>query len=173
MLPVWVDGKGLIGRGYGLAPRKTIINAGKDLMEFFLSNPNITPVHVDPETKKSVRINRENYEKILQRYNEKRKEKKVDITPNPVKEEKQITPPVVSNPTVVPPPPPVPPSIVPITPEETKKEETSDVTPTNNDGVTEEPINENHPVVSEEKKDERPQRENSNDFHWKKNKHNR
>lgn len=129
MLPIICEGRGLIPRGHGLAPKKDPFPASPSLIAIILTNPGLLPIFVDPDTKRKTPLNRNNYQRIYKAYEDRVRGKKPVVVEEEPKEVEVQKPPVIQPP---PPPPPITPPVVQQTPpvqpviepkEEEKKEE--------------------------------------------------
>ena len=105
-IPIRVLGTGLIPRGYGLAPRKEPFPADPTLIQTLLNTRGLIVEYVNPQTRKSTLLTRDNYQKIYKHHMEK---VKTGITP--IQTTKTDTAPIptpsVTSPVVPPPPPPL------------------------------------------------------------------
>jgi len=93
MIPIRVLGRGLIPRGYGIAPRMNPFMADLTLVSTIMSTPGLIVEYLNPDSGKSVKLTRENYQKIYKKHEEGLKnnappQKKVEtpiVTPEVVK----------------------------------------------------------------------------------------
>ena len=122
MLMIRVLGKGLIPRGYGIAPRKDPFKADLTLIMTIMNTPGLKVEFINPDTMRPSPLTRDNVQKVYKRYEGRAKEiKKSDIAPPaevpPVTP--PVTPPVItppSTPPVVTPPVTPDPVVPPVTP---------------------------------------------------------
>ena len=174
-LKIQVLGKGLIPRGYGLAPRKDPFNADLTLIQTILATPGLIVNYVRPEDNKPVPLDRANLMRVWNKYN------------NPTN--KQIAPgvsattntrPVVPVTKPISEPAPVPPVVKPIpTPVTTPVVETAPTVENNpadeekaTDASTESSDDVFKPINAPEDKTENKNSNNNNNYN-KHNKHNR
>lgn len=81
MLKIQVNGKGMIPRGFGLAPRKEPFAADLTLIGTILNTKGLTVKFVNPETGKFQDLTKANVKKIWDRYANVREIKKDDKIP--------------------------------------------------------------------------------------------
>jgi hypothetical protein len=79
MLPIIVEGRGLIPRGFGIAPRLTPFPADLQLIATIMNQGGLSASHVDPITKKKTPLTRENVRKVWDRYVNKKVEEKKEV----------------------------------------------------------------------------------------------
>lgn len=93
MLKIQVMGKGMIPRGYGLAPRKEPFPADLNLIQVILSTPGLSVNMINPETNKPVPITNQNLLRMWDKYSDVRATAKVvQTTPSvPVVENSKNT----------------------------------------------------------------------------------
>ena len=68
MLQIQVLGKGMIPRGYGLAPRKEFFKADLNLIQTILATPGLTVNMLNPETKKVIPVTKANVKTLWNKY---------------------------------------------------------------------------------------------------------
>jgi hypothetical protein len=68
MLKIQVLGKGLIPRGYGLAPRKEFFKADLSLIQIILTTPGLKVNMLSPVDGKIIPVTRENVKKLWDKY---------------------------------------------------------------------------------------------------------
>lgn len=68
-LKIQVLGKGMIPRGYGLAPRKEPFMADRTLIATILATPGLKVKYLNPNTNKFEGLTRDNFNRIYQAYN--------------------------------------------------------------------------------------------------------
>ena len=108
-LKIQVLGKGLIPRGYGLAPRKDPFNADLTLIQTILSTPGLIVNYIRPEDNKPVALDRNNLKRVWDKYNNHAKKQvaqNVSATTN-TRPSAPVTKPI-------PEPAPVPPVVKPV-----------------------------------------------------------
>jgi hypothetical protein len=121
MMKIIVKGKGLIPRGYGLAPRLTPFNASFDHIAIMLATGTFQLETIDPDTKKPVIITKHNFRKLYSRHQEvKKSDIRKETTPAPVQVQDKV---VEEKPNVEPMVEEVKPIISDIKPVEIKTEE--------------------------------------------------
>ncbi len=67
-LPVKINGRGLIPRGHGLAP-KNLVKADLQLIQLIMSTPGLSMEYIHPETNNLIPITRTNYMELYERFN--------------------------------------------------------------------------------------------------------
>jgi hypothetical protein len=81
-MKIVVKGKGLIPRGYGLAPRLTPFNADLNHIAVMLATGTFQIETVDPDTNKPVIVTKQNVMKLYRRHEEVKKNgTKKEVTP--------------------------------------------------------------------------------------------
>lgn len=68
-LKIQVLGKGMIPRGYGLAPRKEPFMADRTLIATILATPGLKVKYLNPNTNKFEGLTKDNFNRIYQAYN--------------------------------------------------------------------------------------------------------
>lgn len=93
MLKIQVFGKGLIPRGYGLAPRKEPFSADLSLITLIMNTAGLTVNYIHPETKNSVPLTRESFQKVYRTYSSDviNTTKKASVKPEEKKKEENIS----------------------------------------------------------------------------------
>jgi len=109
MLPIIVEGRGLIPRGHGLAPKKDPFPASPVLISHILNTAGLKPIFVDPVSKKRMPLTKENYQRVYRNYEDKLNGIRKETPAQEIKETKQESPIQIS----IPAPPVVPPIITP------------------------------------------------------------
>lgn len=102
MLKIQVMGKGMIPRGYGLAPRKEPFPADLNLIQVILSTPGLSVNMINPETNKPTPITNQNLLRMWDKYSDVRTSTKtVQTTPSvPIVENSKnvnVQPPATEN----------------------------------------------------------------------------
>ena len=72
-LPIIIEGRGLIPRMAILAPRLTPFKADPQWISLILSTPGLTPIFVDPVTNERIVVKKDNFKKLIERYNDTKK----------------------------------------------------------------------------------------------------
>ena len=72
MIPIKVNGRGLIPRGHGIAP-KSLVKADMQLVQLILGTPGLSMEFVNPETGTLTPITRTNYIEIFESYESRKK----------------------------------------------------------------------------------------------------
>lgn len=85
MLKIQVLGKGLIPRGYGIAPKKTPFPADLTLIGIILSTPGLKVNFLNPETNVFSPLTRENYQRTYKKYENYRRNNPPAINTTEVK----------------------------------------------------------------------------------------
>ena len=88
-LPVKINGRGLIPRGHGLAP-KSFVKADEQLVKLIMQTPGLSMEYIQPETNTLVPITRTNYMELFESHENYLN--KNTATPKPVVN--PVTPPV-------------------------------------------------------------------------------
>ena len=73
-LPIKVNGRGLIPRGHGIAP-KSLINADLQLIQLILNTPGLSMEHIQPDNT-LIPMDRLNYQHLYDHFNKERVAKK-------------------------------------------------------------------------------------------------
>lgn len=68
MLQIQILGRGLIPRGYGLAPRKELVSADPSFIQLLLKTRGLTLNYYNPESKKLAPLTKENYQQVYDHY---------------------------------------------------------------------------------------------------------
>lgn len=68
MIKIQVLGRGMIPRGYGLAPRMTPFNADLQTITTIMNTPGLTVRYINPETGSPCPLDRKNVKKVWDKY---------------------------------------------------------------------------------------------------------
>lgn len=71
MLKIQVLGKGLIPRGYGIAPRKEPFSADKNLISLILRSPGLSIKYISPVDGRAYDLDKNNFKRIWDKYSGK------------------------------------------------------------------------------------------------------
>lgn len=172
-LKIQVLGKGLIPRGYGLAPRKDPFNADLTLIQTIMSTPGLIVNYIRPEDNKPIKLDRTNVKRVWDKYNNPAK-KYVAQGSSVVTNSRPVVPTVKH----IPEPAPVPPTVKPIqAPVEESQIKENAENPTDEEKTTASESSDDvfKPINAPDEKAENSNKNSNNNGNYNKhnNKHNR
>lgn len=94
-IPIKVNGRGLIPRGHGLAP-KSYVKADLQLIQLILGTPGLSMDYIQEDTGTLIPLNRNNYLDIYERYVARESAKSAGVPVSGKASEEKLFPPIPS-----------------------------------------------------------------------------